>query len=82
MSEKLKPCPFCGGEKIVFRADEECSWCWYLCQDCRASSGKERTLADAIEAWNRRARHAGVSKPQHTEADEMRALAAAHGIGG
>lgn len=58
MTEKLKPCPFCGGkaEFIIY---------WNLiakrftsvvrCTKCRANSGEWKQKPKAIEAWNRRA---------------------------
>ena len=57
--EKLKPCPFCGGKALMW------SWNGGTRIDCENWSGKderthyvgvgERTEAEAIEAWNRRA---------------------------
>lgn len=66
MSEKveLKPCPFCGGQKIKalekgINLDEGSVACYALVCDwdyggCDASSGLYPTLEKAIEAWNRR----------------------------
>ena len=61
MSDKLKPCPFCGGEDIGIRTryiketdgfmDEEETRCG--CESCNAGVTEE-TRAEAIEAWNRR----------------------------
>lgn len=57
MSDKLKPCPFCGGEAILRMQNAdyipdmyavECHSCKYI-TDFYTNSGK------AIEAWNRRA---------------------------
>ena len=58
---ELKPCPFCGNEKLEI-AD---SWngryhgkvvnCNYLDGGCGANSGSRETEAEAVEAWNRRA---------------------------
>lgn len=56
MSEKLKPCPFCGGEAIrgiachvhedyAFRVE---------CRECKIVTPFYDTEAEAIEAWNRR----------------------------
>lgn len=54
MSEKLKPCPFCGGEAWVIQILEdlyavECRKCW------TRKGTYQPTKAEAIEAWNRRA---------------------------
>ena len=58
MSEKLKPCPFCGSkwtqvrysnnpfDKNRYRAE---------CTDCYAVTKACNNEQDAIEAWNRRA---------------------------
>lgn len=48
MGEKLKPCPFCGSEKVkvVLEHDRECGRCWYVqCLMCyaRGSSMVEST---------------------------------------
>lgn len=57
--EKLKPCPFCGGEARMW------SWNGGTRIDCKNWSSKNerthyvgvgaRTKAEAIAAWNRRA---------------------------
>jgi len=57
--EKLKPCPFCGGEKVYL---VECwsseapykSWrgCCRTCDSCGEMKGRKTA---AIKAWNRRA---------------------------
>ena len=60
MNEKLKPCPFCGGEAMVANATRE-----YLsgkteerfainCISCGANGGDKKTKEEAIEIWNRR----------------------------
>ena len=62
MSEELKPCPFCGGE--VFISDTNytsTAFCFYheIGVKCPVLGGsihiKAKTIAEAIEAWNRRA---------------------------
>lgn len=49
--QKLKPCPFCGGDKIRLT-----NWglyrCW--CANCLAQAANEISEKDAVEAWNRR----------------------------
>lgn len=51
MSEKLKPCPFCGG-----KAESRCFMMisWIKCIECEASINVEPSLKKAIEAWNKR----------------------------
>ncbi len=51
----LKPCPFCGREKIEFNKPEE----YYdefecECDDCGARGGWEDTEELAAENWNKR----------------------------
>ena len=52
MSEKLLPCPFCGGEARLTAAMGET---WMRCIDCNAGSEMSGSRALAIAAWNRRA---------------------------
>ena len=50
MSDKLKPCPFCGGRAIIDGCDETL---WIvICKECNASIGYKETKQDAIDAWN------------------------------
>ncbi|MBQ9526705.1 MAG: Lar family restriction alleviation protein [Fretibacterium sp.] len=54
MTEKLKPCPFCGGEMIGVHEIEDNSWLVF----CHHCGGMMRSLVakdNAIERWNRRA---------------------------
>lgn len=52
MSNKLKPCPFCGGEAIIDGCDDTL---WIaICKKCNASIGYKETKQEAIEEWNRR----------------------------
>ena len=58
MSDKLKPCPFCGGEaKLVGFVDDEEEERWSaLCPQCGIGLVIEwREEKYAIEKWNRRA---------------------------
>lgn len=54
MSEKLKPCPFCGGEASINRPSGRMLFC-VVCDDCDANSGYYFTEEDAARAWNSRA---------------------------
>ena len=52
MSE-LKPCPFCGGEAMVFGYHDVF---WEAeCLRCHGAAGNYETKAEAIDAWNTRA---------------------------
>lgn len=62
MSEELKPCPFCGpGQSVVSLWYDDASKAQRVgCGRCGVSTGirprsEERTAANAIAAWNRRA---------------------------
>ncbi len=55
MSEKLKPCPFCGHDASVFGV---CGVVKVLCSNCGASTGPRLSIKCAIEDWNRRASRA------------------------
>lgn len=58
MGDKLKPCPFCGGQAIVSEAhtvaDETLGLCFVFCKSCRAETSLYRIKQEAIKAWNRR----------------------------
>ena len=50
MNDKLKPCPFCGGEAIVDGCDDTL---WIaICKKCNASIDYKETKQEAIDAWN------------------------------
>lgn len=55
MPEKLKPCPFCGGEAEL-RNEGYCSF--VKCKNCGAEAGLVRVSSivneKSAEAWNRR----------------------------
>ena len=57
MSEKLKPCPFCGNEAVLFTGGEHLAYVG--CVKCGAKLPAcfgENKEAEAVEAWNRRSR--------------------------
>ncbi|WP_196601576.1 Lar family restriction alleviation protein [Pectinatus frisingensis] len=61
MSDKLKPCPFCGGTPNMHNDDNKhpkfskvVFWQIY-CLDCCTSTGWYNSTNDAVNAWNRRA---------------------------
>ena len=64
-NEKLKPCPFCGGEAEIVE-DRLYSDDYYAgrCKSCAATSIFEFTKEEAVAAWNRRV---CVSTPQKTD---------------
>jgi len=56
MSEKLKPCPFCGGKAHIMKMGYPH---WIYCEKCGAKVhggvvGEEEGEKASIEAWNRR----------------------------
>ena len=50
--ESMKPCPFCGGEAMLFDAVGEM---WACCKTCLASSRMHSDPIKAAAAWNARA---------------------------
>lgn len=51
MVSNLKPCPFCGREKLIRVTVKTC---FIVCEGCETQGPVENTLDDAIEAWNTR----------------------------
>ena len=62
MSDKLKPCPFCGGEACIedISEQDDMNVVWTIvCNKCGGSAsfgmdGCDATKDEAIAAWNRR----------------------------
>lgn len=52
MTDKIKSCPFCGGE--VEKDWGIPSLYWVRCIECGAEGGQYPSLKEAIEAWNTR----------------------------
>ena len=56
--EKLKPCPFCGGEAYIQSAFYDYMHYWCICEVCKAGayakSPDDDTAEGAIKAWNTR----------------------------
>ena len=52
MNEKLKRCPFCGGEARIFYPDS--TFTRIGCRKCQTVSDSYVTQQEAIAAWNRR----------------------------
>ncbi len=57
MSEKLKPCPFCGGEASmsIGRNGENEQLMYVECVSCAGMANMCRYRAEAVTAWNTRA---------------------------
>ena len=59
-SERLKPCPFCGGKGEIYQAptmlnlkiDDDVYW--VQCRNCFGRTGNSYSKIEAINAWNRR----------------------------
>lgn len=55
---KLKPCPFCGNERLNYgqRLDEDTSlYAWFVeCDECTCSVKVYNSTVDIIEKWNTR----------------------------
>lgn len=55
MSEKLKLCPFCGGEAEVIAVIDEWNETYFvLCTNCGANTINGINEEEAINAWNMR----------------------------
>ncbi|MBQ7577610.1 MAG: Lar family restriction alleviation protein [Synergistaceae bacterium] len=55
MSEQLKPCPFCGSEKVELYRDGKGDY-FINCKNCMCLvSGFYRTKRESLQVWNTRA---------------------------
>lgn len=52
MTEKLKPCPFCGSNDVTLEETYESGY--VRCRSCGAESGFRYSHDEAAAAWNRR----------------------------
>ena len=53
MTDKLRECPFCGGEAFEYYSGSQFEICEVVCKECGCRS-KRKTEAEAIAAWNTR----------------------------
>lgn len=87
--DKIKPCPFCGGEAFVATVEHppENGPNGYrfhgqiMCRNCQASAGTtgfdlthEEATRKAIAAWNRRADHLPDATKMVSNADRIRSM--------
>lgn len=55
MDDKLKPCPFCGGESAVdCKTRNGAGLIWIYCKKCHAKSDQFFYYSEALNAWNKR----------------------------
>lgn len=50
--EELKPCPFCGGEEIMF--EWEANYVSAFCEKCGSRAAFKTSLEEAAASWNAR----------------------------
>lgn len=62
MSEQLKPCPFCGSEKIL-QASSGYDTYYYMCDGCGAEGPAWNSIRGARGAWNVRTTPRADSPP-------------------
>ena len=67
--QKLKPCPFCGGEAVILAGFEE--HIWIFCEECKAEISAHTTEEEAIEAWNKRAEPPAVGIDKQRLIDKL-----------
>lgn len=54
MIEELKPCPFCGSDRLAIEVGED-GICHAECLNCFGRTGSCEGKGKAVSAWNRRA---------------------------
>lgn len=54
MAEKLKPCPFCGGEAYIVKLNILFDPIIVGCKNCGCSVKRTNEVEEAVRAWNRR----------------------------
>lgn len=52
MTDKLKPCPFCGGGDMEMNSYSNDTWFFVQCTDCNAAGPESDTSESAEIAWN------------------------------
>lgn len=52
MEKELKPCPFCGGEEIMF--EWEANYVSSFCEKCGSRAAFKTSLEEAAASWNAR----------------------------
>lgn len=60
MSEKLKPCPFCGGNASIYEvSNDEENFVGYMvsCDDCDCGTTVFNVRDIAVQSWNKRIAH-------------------------
>lgn len=57
LQQEAKPCPFCGSTDLYHSTDAWSGDISIHCQQC--SQGAGESLAEAIQAWNKRVPHGG-----------------------
>ena len=54
MTDKLKLCPFCGGEAVWWDTGDHKYPYQIVCRSCFCETNETQTRSSAIEAWNTR----------------------------
>lgn len=54
MSEKLKPCPFCGEKAVINEGTYEVGRYWVCCRNGHGNGVRCDSIEEVVEEWNRR----------------------------